>query len=592
MKIVQISSWDLPGRIFDGYDLQLSLNEKGIDAKQMVMEQFGGPELSIPICKKDELEVRARLTGWSKRLGMANLLEPFTSKILYNNIFRDADVAHYHMIHNHVVSLLDLPELFESKPSLWTIHDPWVITGHCVHPLECNKWKTGCGNCHRLNDLAFPMDIDQTKSLWKIKRQVFQTIQDKVDIVVSSDWMLKLLKESPLTCNFKRVHKIPFGVDIKKYDAVNKVDVRKKLGISSESIVIGFRNEENIYKGVRYIEEALKGMTVDEKITILTVGRGILEEEIKRKFTVIELGWQGEEGMLQFFSSIDIFLMPSIAESFGMMAIEAMAARCAIIVFNNTALEGIVEAPKGGIAVPYKNADSLKKAIIELIENRWKLEEYANNSYRIAKQKYKYETYVERHIDLYHEVLKRKSESNGGVAKEFANVNERNETIGEKIMGGEATKKLRLFAKSNSNIYIYCAGVYGRTLLNFLEEKAIDVAGIIDKNSEKWGPFSKSVRCFGIEQIEEEKDTALIIVANKSPKDIVDELKKKGFCYVVEKKDVEAVLLDCPTVYDLSIQELSDLDYSDEKIQNLIKHFNEIIAEICTYYESQLNKLK
>lgn len=33
MKIVQISSWDLPGRIFDGYDLQLSLNEKGIDAK-------------------------------------------------------------------------------------------------------------------------------------------------------------------------------------------------------------------------------------------------------------------------------------------------------------------------------------------------------------------------------------------------------------------------------------------------------------------------------------------------------------------------------------------------------------------------------
>ena len=227
-----------------------------------------------------------------------------------------------------------------------------------------------------------------------------------------------------------------------------------------------------------------------------------------------------------------------------------------------------------------------------MIENRWKLEEYANNSYRIAKQKYKYETYVERHIDLYHEVLKRKSESNGGVAKEFANMNERNETIGEKIMGGEATKKLRLFAKSNSNIYIYCAGVYGRTLLNFLEEKAIDVAGIIDKNSEKWGPFSKSVRCFGIEQIEEEKDTALIIVANKSPKDIVDELKKKGFCYVVEKKDVEAVLLDCPTVYDLSIQELSDLDYSDEKIQNLIKHFNEIIAEICTYYESQLNKLK
>ena len=74
-------------------------------------------------------------------------------------------------------------------------------------------------------------------------------------------------------------------------------------------------------------------------------------------YRIIELGWQdNEEVMRRFFVSCDIFIMPSLAESFGLMAIEAMAAECVVVCFEGTVIEENTGAPDIGVSVSYKSS--------------------------------------------------------------------------------------------------------------------------------------------------------------------------------------------------------------------------------------------
>ena len=36
------------------------------------------------------------------------------------------------------------------------MHDAWLVSGHCAHSLDCDRWRTGCGRCP---DLTLPQPI-------------------------------------------------------------------------------------------------------------------------------------------------------------------------------------------------------------------------------------------------------------------------------------------------------------------------------------------------------------------------------------------------------------------------------------------------
>ena len=195
MKILQINNTDLPGKIFNGHDLQLSLNRMRIEAWQMVLDKLGEEKTTLEICSKEELIIRNRLTNLEKQLGMTNLLTSFAGKIINSEVFRKADIVHYHLIHNSILSLLDYRRIFPLKRSVWTIHDPWIVGGHCIYPLECEKWKTGCHDCINL-DRPFFVNLDKTDCNWQIKKEAVSSID--CDIIVSTDWMENILGESPI----------------------------------------------------------------------------------------------------------------------------------------------------------------------------------------------------------------------------------------------------------------------------------------------------------------------------------------------------------------------------------------------------------
>lgn len=406
MKIVQVNYADLMGHRFNGHDLQLSLNKLGHQACQFVLQKDGTESTTIQLCRHTGTFLQSALKNLEYQMGITNLLFPFGKALAEQPLFKSADIIHYHLIHNNLLSMLDFPHLTDLVPSVWTVHDPWTVTGHCVYPLNCMKWKSGCMNCPNLKDPFFPMQIDNASQMWNIKKQAYQKMN--VDIVVTTQFMKDYISNSPLTAHFKHVHKILFGVNVHDFEGVSQKAAKDTLNIPQDHFVIAFRADPSEIKGHTYLIKMLDSFKPDSPTTVLTVGNAKMPDYITEKYNTVELGWQNDtDTMRNFYAACNVFIMPSLAESFGMMAMEAMAAGRPVIVFENTVLPEITFAPECGIAVPYKSSDGIRAAVERLIQNPDECRRRGEKGKSLVEKHYRYEDYVNRHISLYHEILNR-----------------------------------------------------------------------------------------------------------------------------------------------------------------------------------------
>ena len=402
MNIIEVNFTDLMGKRYNGYDLHKELNKKGHYAVQIVKKKTGN--LDSVISLEDDFIEDNLLLYTEKKLSLQNVLFLYGKKMMKLSNFLKADIVHYHISYNNMLSLLDMPQLLQKKKSIWTFHDLWPVTGRCIHPMECNGWKKGCQRCERISETPFDMSFDNASMMWNIKKDMFSKVN--LDIIVPSFYMKRFLIESPMTQHIKHIHVIPFGIRTEMF-ILNKEKIRLENQISREDFVIGFRADDNPIKGCKYIYNILRNL-VNKRIIIATVGGGMIPEDIKNKFRIIDYGWQNDEKiMAQFYNLCDVFIMPSEAESFGMMAIEAMASATPVICFKGTVVEELIYAPKCGIAVNYRDSYELQKAVRFLIDNEEERLKRAELSRKIAVEKYRFYDYVEQHITVYKEILER-----------------------------------------------------------------------------------------------------------------------------------------------------------------------------------------
>lgn len=398
LKIVEINFADLVGKRFNGYDLMEELNRRGHHVTQVVKHKTSSDEHVIEV-KKDYIE-DVKIGIRELESSVSNVWFPYGQQLLELQEVQEADILHFHILHNNFISLLDYPELMRGKGVIWTIHDPWILTGNCIYPLDCEKWKTGCNGCDGHGDHRYEMITMNTHTMWNLKKEVLHALNPH--IIVSCGFMKNYIAESPLTKHWDKIHTIPFGVDSAAY----KVKLEDKNYIHNKKrIIIGFRAEDMEIKGCRYIYEALGYLDLGDQISIMTVGSGYVPDGIKEKYTVIEKGWIDGEELRDFYSDIDLFLMTSLAETFGMMAIESMAAYTPVLCFEDTVLEEIVNAPVCGIAVPYKDSAALAEAIRKILTGEIELESRAVLGRKLVEEKYSIDNYINSHEELYKKII-------------------------------------------------------------------------------------------------------------------------------------------------------------------------------------------
>jgi len=406
LKILYVSSHDLVGQQFNGYALQKEMIKHGHQSNMYVLERA----FEEPNIHKLGGVVERTINGISckleRELSLQNVFPTLGLSLLRSPLFKSADIVHLQLLHaRQFISLLDLPAISKQRKVVWTIHDPWITTGHCIHPLDCERWLTGCGHCPDLSS-AIPIKRDATALNWKIKNWVMH--RTNIHLIAASEWMAERFRSSPILAHLP-YSVISFGVDTQIFNPVNKRVARSYFNIPDHADVIMFRWAPYFkLKGPEYIKKALEVLSLNRETYVITMDApssyGL--PDLQEKYHFIDLEWVEDRWKIALaLKAADVFLMPSIAESFGLMAVEAMACGTPVIVFENTALQSVIHAPDAGVAVPYKNSEALANAIDLVLSNSEYSESLSNNALKVVQDHYTLDCYAQNHSNLYHKIV-------------------------------------------------------------------------------------------------------------------------------------------------------------------------------------------
>ena len=206
----------------------------------------------------------------------------------------------------------------------------------------------------------------------------------------------------------KNVISIPNGYDPELFYPVNKEMARKELGIPySDKVVFSFSNLVE-RKGYQYLIEAMKKVSEKRGDVVCYIGgTGPYKKKIERKIT--ELGLKNRVKLIGFvpahrlsywISAADIFVLPSLSESFGIVQIEAMACGVPVVATRNGGSEEIITSEDYGLLCEPANPDDLAKKILIALEKEWdreKIRKYA--------ERYTWENIAGETLDIYRKLM-------------------------------------------------------------------------------------------------------------------------------------------------------------------------------------------
>lgn len=207
----------------------------------------------------------------------------------------------------------------------------------------------------------------------RIMNRILSKITDKI-VAVSEDVKEDIMRYDRIDPS--KIEVIPNGIDVERFNPEkNTTDIRKEFSLEEDDIVIGFIGRIVPAKGLEYLLNALPYLKEEFKnIKLFIVGEGSLVEELKERAkknnvfdNILFIGRRRD--IPEILASINIFVMPSIAEGFPNALLEAMAMGKPIVTTEVGGIPEIVKNGFNGLLVPPRDTVSLSKAIKELISN-------------------------------------------------------------------------------------------------------------------------------------------------------------------------------------------------------------------------------
>ena len=310
------------------------------------------------------------------------------------------DIIHLHNIHGGYFQTNLLPKLSKIAPVVWTFHDMFPITGHCAYSFECEKWKSGCGNCERL-DIYPSIKKDRTKFLWNYKNKIFKSAN--FTIVTPSLWLKKCVEESFL--KNKDIRLIYNGIDLENFKKTNKSKTRKELKLPENKKIVLFSADggvKNPFKGGEFVFKAFEKLKNRSDILFLNIGG----DSGQKSENWLDFGYVNDpKTMAKLYSAADVYLFPTLAETFGMTIVEAMSCGLPVVTFETGGVPEIVENEESGFVVEYKNGEMLINALSRLLDDDEVREEMSGEAV-LASKKFSSERMAIEYLRLYEELLK------------------------------------------------------------------------------------------------------------------------------------------------------------------------------------------
>lgn len=333
LSVVHFSTADLiGGSAQSAYRIHKGLQARNVRSRMLVGFRAGNdPDVDT---------VYAGTTGqWADRianrvtssLGYQYAYLPSGHRVIRHPWVREADVIQLFNTHGGYFSPRILTTLSRQAPIVWRLSDLWPMTGHCVYPGSCERWRTGCGGCP---DLAtYPaLSRDTTADLFRRKERVYRNA--RITVVATSSWTEECARQSPLLGEFTTV-RIPNGLDGRVFRPLDRNEARSILNLDPSKRIILFSAhilDENPRKGGNLLIEALNRTAFDPDSLLLLVGQGGESWKNRVSCDLMCLGFQNDpDRMARIYAAADVVAIPSVVENLPNVLIEALACGRAVV---------------------------------------------------------------------------------------------------------------------------------------------------------------------------------------------------------------------------------------------------------------------
>lgn len=276
------------------------------------------------------------------------------------------DVIHLHNLHEYCISL---PLLFRyikknNIKVVWTFHDCWAFTGHCMHFdfSNCSKWMSGCENCP-YGKVMPRSRVSNSKNIWKKKVGLLTGVKD-MTIVTPSVWLAGLVGRSFLKDYPIKV--INNGIDLSVFKPTES-DFRKRHNCENKYILLGVAFGWDERKGLDVFVELSKRL--DERFQIVLVGTNEKTDELLPGNIISIHKTQNQKELAEIYSCADLFINPTREDSYPTVNMESLACGVPVLTFETGGSPEILDESCGAV-VPKDDINALYDEIIRIYEEK------------------------------------------------------------------------------------------------------------------------------------------------------------------------------------------------------------------------------
>ncbi|MBI4570553.1 MAG: glycosyltransferase [Chloroflexi bacterium] len=212
-----------------------------------------------------------------------------------------------------------------------------------------------------------------------------------------------------------RIALVPCGVNLDLFQPVEKGDARRQLGLGDGDRILLFVGRIEPLKGVDILLGAAAQIeSASDCFVIVIGGDSTARNEVAHLRSlavqlgiaerVMFLGAVDHERLPMFYSAADVCVVPSFYESFGLVALEAMACGTPVVASRVGGLAGTVRDGETGYLIPWRCPEPFAERI-ELLLGNEELRSAFGRSAREAVERYRWGNVAEAVLAIYREAI-------------------------------------------------------------------------------------------------------------------------------------------------------------------------------------------
>jgi len=389
-------SWEFPPRIIGGisphvYHLSKSLARNGVKVYVVTCDFPGAPSHEVV----DGVEV-LRIDSYK------NPAPDFATWVYLMNMNMQKEAA-------------ALVKSLDGKVDVFHAHD-WLVANAGIglkhvfrKPLLATIHSTEIGRRNGINS-DYERMIHETEA-W-LTYEAWKVICCSNYMVSHVRWAFGLPED--------KLVMIPNGVNVQEYTENKNTDLnqfRRRFALPEEKIVL-FVGRLVYEKGIHVFVNAAQKVSEKVNAKFVIVGNGYMKEPLSNlvksmglAHKVMFTGFVDDETLRSLQRCAGVCVVPSLFEPFGIVALEAMAAKSPVVVSDTGGLSEIVEHDVSGVKVYPDNPDSLAWGIKRVLLDENYANRLRNNAYKRVEENYNWDIISQQTKTFYAAVLNEYSKS-------------------------------------------------------------------------------------------------------------------------------------------------------------------------------------